>query len=403
MLTDGELLFLVNSSTELALTGSFKIRGADAVEMNTLTGENYGYSKKQNGKDIFCSISIPPAGSLLLFIPKSGNESLPVPSKPGNMTFVPPSSPVTVSPDSDNVVMIDFCDLKIGDETTNDLNNYDAADKVFKYYGFRNGNPWNTSVQFRTNTVDRDTFGTGTGFTATYHFNINGKFDVSALKAVVERAGLWNVSVNGTEVKPESGKWWLDRSFNVFEIGSLVRPGDNTVTMNCSPMKINAEIEPVYILGNFSVKPAEKGWIIAAPEQKYITGSWKDQGLPFYSWGVTYSQEFNIEKPEGKWEVGLGNWSGTIAEVSVNGQPATVIAFPPYTTDVSDLIKPGLNKIDVKVIGSLRNLLGPHHNNPSLGFVTPWSWRGVKGYPSGRDYKMIDYGLFEEFTLTHGE
>jgi alpha-L-rhamnosidase len=403
ILSDGELLFLVNSSTSLALTGSFKIRGADVVEMNTLTGEIYGYPKKLTGKDVFCSFSLPPAGSLLLFIPKSANESLPVPSKPLNMTFVPPSSPVTVTPDSANVLMIDFCDLQIGDETTKDLNNFDAADKVFKYYGFRNGNPWNTSVQFRTNTVERDTFGTGTGFTATYHFNINGNFDVSALKAVAERAGLWNVSVNGTEVKPESGRWWLDRSFNVFGIGSLVKPGDNTITMNCSPMKIHAEIEPVYILGNFSVKPSEKGWIIAAPESKYTTGSWKDQGLPFYSWGVIYSQEFNIEKPEGKWQVGLGNWSGTIAEVSVNGQPATVIAFPPYTTDVSDLIRPGMNKIDVKVIGSLRNLLGPHHNNPSLGFVTPWSWRGVKGYPSGRDYKLIDYGLFEEFTLTRGE
>ena len=30
-------------------------------------------------------------------------------------------------------------------------------------------------------------------------------------------------------------------------------------------MKIHAEIEPVYILGNFSVNPAEKGFAIEAP------------------------------------------------------------------------------------------------------------------------------------------
>ena len=30
-------------------------------------------------------------------------------------------------------------------------------------------------------------------------------------------------------------------------------------------MKINAEIEPVYILGNFSVNPVEKGWEIDEP------------------------------------------------------------------------------------------------------------------------------------------
>ena len=58
---------------------------------------------------------------------------------------------------------------------------------------FNNGNPWNTSVQFRTNTVDRDTFGVNTGFTATYHFTIKGKFDFAAMKAVVERPGMWTV------------------------------------------------------------------------------------------------------------------------------------------------------------------------------------------------------------------
>ena len=52
--------------------------------------------------------------------------------------------------------------------------------------------------------------------------------------------------------------------------------------------------------------------------------------MPFYSWGVTYSKEFNVENAEGEWEVGLDGWNGTVAEVTINGQPATVIAFPPY-------------------------------------------------------------------------
>jgi hypothetical protein len=168
-------------------------------------------------------------------------------------------------------------------------------------------------------------------------------------------------------------------------------------------MKIHAEIEPVYILGDFSVKTADKGFTIEAPVSGYTLGSWKDQGLPFYSWGIIYSKEYNVEKAEGKWEVSLGNWKGTIAEVTVNGQPATVIAFPPYKTDISGLIKPGNNKIEVKVIGSLRNLLGPHHSDPTPGFVTPGSWRGVKSYPAGKEYQMVDYGLIEEFVLLHGE
>jgi hypothetical protein len=168
-------------------------------------------------------------------------------------------------------------------------------------------------------------------------------------------------------------------------------------------MKIHAEIEPVYILGNFSVKPASKGWDIEAPAAVYTTGSWKTQGLPFYSWGISYSKEFNIAKPEGKYLIALGKWNGTIAEVTVNGQNATVIAFPPYQSDITALMKPGVNKIEVSVIGSLKNLLGPHHNNPKPGLVSPWIWRNVRSYPSGNDYQILDYGLMDDFILYKGE
>jgi len=163
-------------------------------------------------------------------------------------------------------------------------------------------------------------------------------------------------------------------------------------------MNIFAEIEPVYIIGDFSVKPADKGWIIESPSV-YKTGSWKAQGLPFYSRGMTYNKEFMVENSEGKWQLALGDWKGTVSEVQVNGKPAALIAFPPYSADISGSIVKGINTIDVKVIGSLKNLLGPHHNNSNPGFVSPWSWRNVKGYPSGNDYQILEYGLFEDFIL----
>jgi len=54
-----------------------------------------------------------------------------------------------------------------------------------------------------------------------------------------------------------------------FSIGTMVKTGDNTITLKASPMKIHAEIEPVYILGDFSVKPADKGFTIEAPAAGY--------------------------------------------------------------------------------------------------------------------------------------
>jgi hypothetical protein len=168
-------------------------------------------------------------------------------------------------------------------------------------------------------------------------------------------------------------------------------------------MKIHAEVEPAYITGDFLVKPAAKGWIIEAPASEYKAGSWKSQGLPFYSWGMTYSKEFVAENSDGTWKVELGSWNGTVAEVSVKGATPVVIAFPPYNADLTGMIKPGKNIIKVKVTGSLKNLMGPHYNNQRPGFVSPGSWRNVKSYPSGNNYQMVDYGLFEDFVLYNGK
>jgi hypothetical protein len=376
-----------------------KIKGADAAEMNTLSGEINSYSSVRDGENINLTIDLPPAGSLLLYIHNADQEALPSPLLQKNTETLASESPAKITRENDNAIAIEFCDLLLGDELTEDLHTYYAADKVYKKYGFNNGNPWNTSVQFRTRTVDRDTFGTNTGFTATYHFTVKNSFDFTSFNAVVERPDLWSVMVNGTLVKPEAGKWWLDREFGVFKIGNLVKPGDNTVTLKASPMKVNAEIEPVYITGDFSVKPAEKGWTIEPVVKSLTTGSWKDQGMPYYSWGVTYSKDYSVDKSDGQYLVRLGNWNGTVAEVKVNDQPSGIVAFPPYQIDVTDNIKPGTNKVEVKVIGSLKNLLGPHFNNPAPGLVGPWHFRNVKTYPAGKDYQMIDYGIFDEFEL----
>ena len=398
-LADGQLLFMANSNLTASLKGTVKIKGADAVEMNTVSGEIKGYPNVQEGQNISLNIDLPPAGSLLIYVPEVKQENFSVPSLPQNHEIISSALPMLVTRNNDNAIAIEFCDLLLGDELTKDLHTYYAADKVYKYYGFKNGNPWNTSVQFKTRTVDRDTFGTNTGFTATYHFNIKNSFDFSTLKAVVERASLWSIFFNGTEIKPEAGKWWLDREFNIFNIGALAKKGDNTITLKAYPMKVNAEIEPVYITGDFSVKPAEKGWTIEPPVKTLTTGSWKEMGMPFYSWGVTYKKDYNIEKPEGQYLVRLNNWRGTVAEVIVNDKAARVIAFPPYESEITDLIIPGTNKIEVKVIGSLKNLLGPHFNNPAPGMASPWLFRNVKSYPAGKDYQLIDYGLMEEFTV----
>ena len=55
--------------------------------------------------------------------------------------------------------------------------------------------------------------------------------------------------------------------------------------------------------------------------------------------------------------------------------------------------------MEVKVVGSNKNLLGPFHNNHRPGLVSPGHFRNVKNYPAGNDYLQLDYGLMDDFVL----
>jgi hypothetical protein len=400
MMADGQALFLVNSSLDEACKGTVSVAGKDAVALNTLTGGMEDYPETADGGNIRLGFDLPPAGSLLLYIFDRKQQGFEQPVVAGPYTAVKESSPVVAAPQGKNVLTIDFCDLQLGGETFGDLHVYDAADKAFKFHGFTDGNPWNTSVQYKDQTVRRDTFRTG-GFKATYRFTVAGDFDMSGMQAVVERPGLYKVSLNGKEIQAETGQWWLDRETGVFPVGKEVKKGVNNLSIELSPMKILAEIEPVYILGNFSVQPAAKGWTIHAPEG-FAAGSWKAQGWPFYAGAVAYGKTFEIADPEAPYRVCLGDWKGTVAEVTVNGRPAGITGFEPYSVDVSGLVKKGANHIEVKVVGSNKNLLGPFHNNPAPGVASPWHFRNVKTYPAGKDYQQLDYGLMDDFRLEKG-
>jgi hypothetical protein len=128
---------------------------------------------------------------------------------------------------------------------------------------------------------------------------------------------------------------------------------------------------------------------------------WNQQGYPFYAAGVSYTQTFKVTKPKGKYQVQLPHWYGSVAEVIVNGKPAGYIAYQPWQCDVTPLVKRGTNEIEIVVIGTLKNTLGPHHAGQTLGAAWPNMFhRGPeKGPPPGNQYHTVGYGLFKPFVL----
>lgn len=87
--------------------------------------------------------------------------------------------------------------------------------------------------------------------------------------------------------------------------------------------------------------------------------------------------------------------------MKVNGKSAGYITAPPWECDVSSRIRRGENNVEVVVVGTLKNTLGPHHGKQPLGSAWPGMFqRGPNpGPPPGAEYSTVSYGLFEPFEL----
>jgi hypothetical protein len=97
----------------------------------------------------------------------------------------------------------------------------------------------------------------------------------------------------------------------------------------------------------------------------------------------------------------LPHWFGSVAKVEVNDQEAGWIGHPPWQCDVTSWMQQGSNRVEVTIIGTLKNTLGPHHGNPSLGTAWPSMFqKGTSpGPPPGQEYHTVGYGLFAPFEV----
>lgn len=394
-LDNGQIVFLTNFSLTEQSAGMFSMNGASVKKLDAFTGETEPYPAYSENGCINISFDIPPAGSLLLLV--SDSETPPLPPRRHSQFSTIETSKTRVTRLSPNIINLDYIDLKVGDSTFENIYFYSGGYKIWQAHGY-DENPWVSSVQWKQQWVEADTFKAGSGFEASYPFLIEDGVNLSSLKAVVENPNLWQVQINGETIKPIPGEWAIDKTWGVYDISQFVKTGKNAISVIMQPMSIYAEIEPVYVMGDFDLEEAEHGWILTK-QTAIDLGSWKKQGMPFYAYDVRYSKIVSgIE--DKKVKVRLNEWKGTVASVYVNGEQAGVIGWQPYELDISDFCKAGDNQVDVIVTGSFKNLLGPHHNVERRGIVTPWSFKyAPEQQPKGSEYDLLDYGLMEDFDI----
>ncbi|MBL9126996.1 MAG: hypothetical protein JNL97_05085, partial [Verrucomicrobiales bacterium] len=395
----GQILFLVNTSREHPSRGTVRARAGTIESWDPHTGVATRYPARRAGSVRMADFELPPSGSLMLALSEATADAADVPAGEVS-TILPSKSSVTARRVAPNVLTLDYVDVRCAGESKTNEYFYAANDFVWK----RNGvdrNPWDSAVQFRDELVRR-TFPPESGFEAGYRFAIEGRVPEN-LEIVVERPDLYTITCNGRPVKPGKG-WWLDKAFGRIPLADVARPGENVVTLVASPFTMFHELESAYLRGDFVLKSAERGWVVTAdaPPRMEKGVGWNAQGFPFYAEGVTYRQTFDVAEAAGRVVLAAPSWYGAVAKVEVNGKLAGWITAPPWECDVTSAAKRGENVVELTVIGTLKNTLGPHHGNHALGSAWPGMFqRGAAGgQPAGEKYSTVAYGLFEPMVLT---
>ncbi len=404
ILKDGQILFAVNSHPTKKASAEITVEGKFVSKLDLIDGKIYSYpAKAENGKVSF-QIELEPVGSAMFAISNQKPASPEYVPILGAKTVIESEGTVNVKRESDNILVVNYLDLKTAKSDKKEVYFMDALIGLFNENGIKMGNPWQHKIQYKKTYLELDSqFKADSWFEASYHFQINPNLSTEALKsirAVVERPEMWTVSINGKEVHKMENTWWIEKSFPEFAVGEFLKPGENTLTLKAPRMNILAEVMPVYLLGDFLVKPANRGFEIANSDIS-VLGSWRETGLPFYSQKVAYTQSFKVAKASGAiFMVKLNKWNGSVAEVLVNGRAAGLIAFRPNKLDVTDLVKDGANEITVKVVGSLKNTFGFFYQKNDGWIFGPWSWNSAPAkIPQASEYFLMDYGLMEPFEL----
>ncbi len=403
ILDDGELLFLVNSDLNHAADAeiSLKQHSLSEIDLNTGLITSVNFTRKPGF--INFKVSIPPGGSRLYLSGKSPvlakTRTVEITEKP---RAIPPIDEIKASRLSPNVLTVDYLDMETKSFKKEDMYFMTAMYKLFEISGLKTGNPWQHKIQYKQKYLEMDNFTTDSWFKAKYHFKVDVSVadeNLKSFQAVIERPDQWQIKLNGKIITPSGDKWWLDRHFPVYQIGELVKKGDNVLELSAPRMTVFSELMPVYILGDFNLENAQKGFLIK-PATTPGLKSWCSTGMPFFGEKVSYSHTYSISDTSGTFYVSAGTWKGSVVEVWVNGKKTGIIGWQPNQLDITSYVIKGNNQIDLRITGSLKNTLGYHHVVQKGWIDSPFSWNmGPEQQPPGSDYQFLNYGLSSEFTL----
>lgn len=158
----------------------------------------------------------------------------------------------------------------------------------------------------------------------------------------------------------EKRSWIIDPGFQCLNIRDLIEIGTNQLKIvidhggwSGDPQLMSAEPR---LMGSFSVNAGSNR--LLPPKTTLRTGSWTEQGYPYFSGTGVYCQTVEIPEFSRDQRIVLrAEETADMVEFVVNGARAGVRPWPPFEIEITHLVKPGPNTVELRITNSLANLL----------------------------------------------
>jgi hypothetical protein len=375
--------FIVNNDRENAYTVEVGLEGGRngmgrLEEWNPLTGEVRALPAAIRGGRLCFQAVFAPAGSRLYVIDPLGRpvdeageafrQEERWSAAPGEKArFIGPACSFTRT--DPNLLTLDICQWRrAGRGWSERMDVWRAQDDLRHQLGMRsiyyNGLPQRYRWALKPHAGD------GAWVALRFTFTVK---DVPStpVDLLLESAGNFRISLNGQKQHNVSHGWYLDRAFDRVPLARL-KPGENELVLSCAYTNV-MELEDCFLLGDFGVSLGRE--IITEPDVLHF-GEWTSQGYPHYAGSMVYHSELEFT-PGKRVRVSLGECRAVDVAVQVNGKAAGNIPWRAANgLEITPLLVPGINRVDIEVVGSPRNMLGPLHRAPEH---EPWTdWRSFR-------------------------
>lgn len=206
----------------------------------------------------------------------------------------------------------------------------------------------------------------------TLKYSFVSEVEIQKSELALEEVDHTHIMFNGSEIIKETTGYFIDKSIQKVNLGTIVKGKNELVLTIWYNSKIN--VEACYLLGEFGVRLDGQSAVVTKPVKELGFGDWSTRGLPFYAGNVTYHLE--TEGEAGIWEVKSTGYRAPLLTVQFDNEKEEELAFSPYV--IRKEAEKGKHTIDITAYGSRVNTLGALHNtNMQATYHGPDAWRST--------------------------